>query len=459
MLCPGDTIAAVSTPPGDGGIGIVRISGPNALSVASRIFQGRGGRVLEEAPPWQLILGVVTDHESGESIDEVLAVRMPAGRSYTGETTVEIQAHGGRLVIDAVLGSALRAGARLAAPGEFTKRAFLSGRLDLTQAEAVAQLIGAESESARRLAMLHLQGGLADAVRKIQGRLLDLIADAETALDFDDGEGAAPSRAEIKAIANDISDLLATGPQGMASGQGIKVVIAGRTNTGKSSIFNMLSGYGRSIVARLPGTTRDYIEERVPIGGVMVTLVDTAGLRSSDDPIEAEGMLRSKRIISEADLLIILLDGTVPVHDEELRFLEELRDRLPIILVNKSDLPPGIDLESVRARAGLSALFIVSARTGEGCQRFRENLAARCLELAGNGDPASPTPNRRHRDALERAAAYLEAAVDLSTQKERILDQVVADLRSASAVIGEITGETVTEEILERIFSRFCIGK
>jgi tRNA modification GTPase len=457
MHCPGDTIAAVSTPQGDGGIGIVRISGPSALSVASQIFRGRGGCDLEDAPPWQLILGIAADPGSDEPIDEVLAVRMPAGRSYTGETTVEIQAHGGRLVIDAVLGAALRAGARLAAPGEFTKRAFLSGRLDLTQAEAVAQLIGAESESARRLAMLHLQGGLADVIRKIHGRLLDLIAAAETALDFDEGESADPSMKEVKAVVDDIKRLLAPGQLGRAPGQGIKVVIAGRTNTGKSSIFNMLSSHERSIVAPSPGTTRDYIEERVPVGGVMITLVDTAGLRSSNDPVEAEGMLRSRRMVSEADLLLLLLDGSVPVHEEELQFVEELSHRLPIILVNKSDLALRIDLEALKARAGRSPIFLVSARTGDGCQCFRDALAGRCLELARTEDIASPAPNSRHREALERAAMHLESAMELDLLQT--LDQMVTDLRSASAAIGEITGETATEEILERIFSRFCIGK
>jgi len=216
-----ETIAAVATPPGDGGIGIVRISGPRALSIASRIFRGRGGRSLETAPPWYLVLGLIVDPALDEPIDEVLAVQMPAGRSYTGEPTVEIHGHGGRLTIDTVLGAALRAGARLAAPGEFTKRAFLSGRLDLTQAEAVAQFIGAESESARQRALLQMRGGLADSVREIRGRLLDLIATAESALDLEDGDASEPSTTDLEALASDVRNLAALGQQGAVCGHGI----------------------------------------------------------------------------------------------------------------------------------------------------------------------------------------------------------------------------------------------
>lgn len=454
-----ETIAAVATPPGEGGVAIVRISGSQAVRVASRIFRGRGGRSLEKASPWKLLLGDLVDPTTDEPIDEVLAVRMPAGRSYTGEPTVEIHGHGGRLVIDAVLGATLKAGARLAEPGEFTKRAFLSGRLDLTQAEAVAQLIAAESENGRRLALVHLHGGLTGSIQEIRRRLLDLIADMESILDLEEDEGAEPSTAELERIAGDVRNLTAAGRNIPPTGEGLKVVFAGRTNSGKSSLFNKLLNFERSIVTSLPGTTRDYVEGRISTGGGLITLIDTAGLRSSDDPAEVLGMLRSRRQISEADLILFLIDGSLATREEDALLPEELRDRSLIVVINKADLPMRLDLQEVRSQFPRSPIHVLSARTGEGCQSLKEVLSRRCRELLGAEIAPRATPNRRQRDALERAGTFLDRAVERGFRKEYPLDQTAADLRSALDAIGEITGETATEDILERIFSRFCVGK
>jgi tRNA modification GTPase len=461
MKTPGnDTIAAVATGAG-GGIGIVRISGPDAVAIAARILRGRGGRPLELSQPFLLVLGTVADPSSAEPIDEVLAVSMPEGRSYTGEPTVEIQAHGGRVVLDSVLQATLGAGARLAVPGEFTKRAYLSGRLDLTQAEAVAELIGAESEEALRGALHQLHGGLAGQVNPLHERLLDLVARVEAALDFDDEEIPAdvPTAANLSSLAGDIRELAARAGNAAYARSGIHVALAGRTNSGKSSIFNYLLYFERSIVTPHPGTTRDYIEERKVIGGTSVTLIDTAGLRVTDDVVEAEGIRKSIQRIEEADIVVLVLDGSEPSHPDDRTLLELTTDRSPIVVISKGDLPLRIELGDYRPWASEAAVFTLSAVTGEGFPAFTAALASRSRAAYQASAPSGAAPNVRHRDALRRAAAFLDAAADRVGAGGGLLDQVALELRAAVDALGEITGETATEEIIERIFSRFCVGK
>jgi tRNA modification GTPase len=455
-----DTIAAVATGSG-GGIGIVRISGPAALAIAERLFQGRGGRSLGESAPFSLILGVVHEPDTREPLDEVLAVRMPEGRSYTGEATVEIQGHGGRGVLEAILRAALTAGARHAEPGEFTKRAFLNGRLDLTQAEAVAELIGAESDASRRGALALLRGALAAEINRMRERLLDYVASVEAAIDFEEGEIAAdlPAPERYEALARDIRLLAAqaSGSAGMPGG--VRIALAGRANSGKSSIFNYLLNSERSIVSALPGTTRDYIEERSVICGASVTLIDTAGVRDAESAVEAEGVRRSLRLVQEAAIPVLVLDGSEPNHPEDARLLDLVAGRAPIIVISKRDLPARFDWAAFPGSMLGLEVHALSTVNREGFPDFIAALDHRCRKAAAEQGPATAAPNSRHRAALEQAAARLGAAAEHARSGAGFLDQAALELLGALTALGEITGQTVSEDVLERIFSRFCVGK
>lgn len=460
MRSPGnETIAAIATPLGAGGIGIVRISGPDALAVGARVFRSRGGRSLEAAPPLTLLLGDVVAPRSGEQIDEAFALHMREGRSYTGEPTVEIQCHGGRAVLDAVLRAVFDAGARPAEPGEFTRRAFFSGRLDLSQAEAVADLVGASTESARRSALSRLRGALGDQVRRLRERVVDQVAAAEALLDHGDDElnAAEPDGAMIASLASEVRALIALGESHDARCRAPRVVIAGRANSGKSSIFNMLSRNERSIVSPTPGTTRDYIEEHSAIEGTLVTLVDTAGLRESLDPLEAEGVRRSRRQMLEADLLLLTIDHSSPLDAGDLLLLEEFQSRFPLVVLSKSDLPGQIDRQALRESYPELRLVPLSVMDGEGCRELGQVLVERCRSF--DSEDEGVAPNLRQRIALGRAGAALEDAAGLLNRLGAPLDQAVTDLRRALAALDEITGEAADDEIIDRVFSRFCIGK
>jgi len=461
MKRPGnDTIAAVATGAG-GGIGIVRISGPDALSIAARIFRSREGRPLEDVSPFLLVLGTASDPDSSEPIDEVLAVHMPEGRSYTGESTVEIQGHGGRVVLEAVLQATLSAGARCAEPGEFTKRAFLSGRLDLTQAEAVAELICAEEDESRRAALRQLRGAVGGEINQLREQLLDLVARVEAALDFEEGEipDDLPLPSQFYALAGAIRKLAARASGTAGSPRGVRVAFAGRSNSGKSSIFNYLLNFDRSIVAPSPGTTRDYIEERSVIGGASVTLIDTAGLRATDDLVEAQGVCRSIQRIEDAGIVVLVLDGSEPNHQDDDRLFDLAPHCSPMVIISKSDLPSRLDHEVLRSRTAGLAVFTLSVVTGEGFPDFIAALTSLCRAASQSSAPSMTTPNIRHREALERAAGYLDAAAEQASSGDGFLDRMALELLAALAALGEITGQTATEDILERIFSRFCVGK
>jgi tRNA modification GTPase len=454
-----DTIVAVATPPGAGGIGIVRMSGPEAVTVAERLFRRPGGAPLSAAAPLHLVLGAAVDPRSGEPIDEVLAVRMPAGRSYTGEPVVELQAHAGKAVLDAIVAGALACGARIAEPGEFTRRAFLGGRLDLSQAEAVADLIAAESEEARRQALRQLQGETGSAVRSLRERLLDLVGAAEALLDFAEEEQL-PDRfdhAAIEAIAAEIRELVAWGKAGNSVRDGLKVVVTGRTNAGKSSLFNKILDSPRSIVTPAPGTTRDFIEERATVCGVPVVLVDTAGIRDPGDAAEAEGIRRSMSLLYSADLVLHLIDRSAPLHDADREMLLRLRERPSLVVATKTDLPQELDTDALLEQVPGPGLFPLSLVDGSGYDPLLRALAERCRGLRAERRGGNASPNLRHQAILARTLSCLESAVAFAGTGP--LDLLATELRSALDSLGEITGETATEEVLERIFSRFCIGK
>ena len=448
MFSTADTIVAIATPRGRGGIGVVRISGSSAQMVARALLE------CDKLEPRH------ATHTRVRGVDEVVATYFPAPQSYTGEHVVEISAHGSPVVLDAIVQYALDAGARLAQPGEFTFRAFLSGKRDLIQAEAVADLIAAVTPLQARVAFDQLEGTLTSRIAAIDARLFDLIARLEASLDFPD-EGyhfiePAETATRIGCIAAYVTALLAEARRGRMIRDGATATIAGRPNVGKSSIFNALAGSDRAIVTEIAGTTRDLVTERVDIGGLALTLVDTAGWHETLDVIEREGVARAIQAREVADLVLLVLDRAAPLSGEDERLLASTVGRPRLLVINKCDVPAAWD--SDRLPSSSPAPISVSARTGDG---FAELRAAIVRELTGGESlrDHAAISNTRHIALLETAHARLEAAqlaAALETTPEEI---VLTDLQSARECFDEIVGVRTSDDLLEHIFERFCIGK
>jgi tRNA modification GTPase len=453
----GDTIAAISTPLGEAGIGIVRLSGPEAEPIARRLFRPRRPR-----PRWQshrLYLGHVLDAQ-GRVLDEVLLTLMRAPQSYTREDVVEIHCHSGYAVLRAILGAALALGARPARPGEFTLRAFLAGRLDLSQAEAVLEVIQARTEASLRVAAAHLAGGLGRRLGGLRAVLVAILARLEAALDFpEEAAELSPEDIgeELDAPLRHLEELLGTYRQGRLLREGLDVVLAGRPNVGKSSLLNRLLDADRAIVTDIPGTTRDVIEESITLEGVALRLSDTAGLREARDKVEELGVARSQERLARADLVLYLVDRSDPLAPEDVRVLEELAGRPALVVVNKSDLPQRLDMEELR-RASPHALVEISALTGEGIDELKQALVDSALGggLKTAGDLVTQA---RHYELLVRAREALDRARELLAQASPPWELVALEVKEALTALGEITGEEVGDAVLDHIFSRFCIGK
>ena len=444
----GDTIAAISTPAGEGAIALVRVSGPAAIDVAEKIFRANENPSLFVSHVQHF--GEIID-DSGQLIDQVMLSVHRAPGSYTGENLVEITCHGGTLVSAKILGECLRAGARSARPGEFTERAFLNGKMDLTQAEAVIDLIRAGTDLALRAATEQLEGKLGQKIRTIRDGLVDLIAHIEAAIDFPE-EGINPDKGErlgarLAAVRNQISDLLATADQGRILREGVRVVIYGATNAGKSSLLNQLLGYERVIVSETHGTTRDTIEEMVNLRGVPVRLLDTAGLRSSTSDLEREGIARTERSLQTADLRLHVIDRSAP---KPAHFAGDAVNGSELVVLNKKDLPEHGDWKEINA-------LRVSCLSGEGLPELQTGILARISKQ--NLQPESTVAiNTRHRDCLRRA---LEACDRVATGIANGLsaEYLSVDLNDALRAVGEVIGSIGTEEILDSVFGQFCIGK
>ncbi|PYL18750.1 MAG: tRNA uridine-5-carboxymethylaminomethyl(34) synthesis GTPase MnmE [Verrucomicrobia bacterium] len=443
-----DTIAAISTPPGEGAIALVRVSGANAIGVAGKIFRGKEkpSRFASHVQHF----GEIFDG-AHRLIDQVVLSVHRAPSSYTGEDLVEISCHGGTLVSAKVLEACLRAGARAARPGEFTERAFLNGKMDLTQAEAVIDLIRAKTDLALRSATEQLEGRLGEKIRKICDELVALLAHIQASIDFPE-EGIAPDegerlRARLDFIREEIDSLLATADQGRILREGVRVVIYGATNAGKSSLLNRLLGYDRVIVSDTHGTTRDTIEETVNLDGVPIRLLDTAGLRPSANGIEREGMARTEKSLQLADLRLHIADRNAPKPP----YLEErIVDANEIVILNKSDLRENDDWKNFDA-------LRISCLTGEGLLELQKQILARITEQ--NLRPESPVAiNTRHRDCLRRA---LESCDQARTGMDQGLssEYIAVDLNEALRAVGEVIGGVDVEQILDSVFSQFCIGK
>jgi tRNA modification GTPase len=456
-----DTIAAIATPPGTGGIGIIRASGPNAERIGHALFQPRKAR--EAFQSHRLYHGEIICPATGRILDEVLVAFLRAPHSFTGEETLEIHCHGGPLVLEEVLQAVLRAGARPAEPGEFTRRAFLNGRIDLSQAEAVQEMISARTRRGLDLAIGHLHGDLSRATGELRASILDILTLLEAEIDFqeEDGIDAAPREGlldQLRGITARIEELTASYGEGRIVRDGARVVITGKANVGKSSLFNRLLGEKRAIVTPHAGTTRDFIEESVSIRGVPVRFVDTAGIRESQDPIEKEGIDLVWQQASAADAVVILLDGSGPLTPEDLGLIEANRGRNVVVAINKSDLTRVLDRGLLPEELSRRELVWVSAKTGDGIAAFRDAVHSAVSRSAGECHADTILTNLRHKVALERAFSSLRTA-EQGLSGGLSPEFIALDLREALGALGEITGQTITEEVLDRIFSTFCIGK
>lgn len=456
-----DTIAAISTPLGEGGLAVVRLSGPRSLQIADHIFRpaGKKSPAPSQAKTHTVHYGHI--HRDGHDIDEVLLTVLKAPRTFTTEDMVEISCHGGLLPAKLVLDAALAAGARIPTPGEFTKRAFINGRIDLTQAEAVADLIHSRTELALAAANEQLAGKLSQRIEKLRDSLVATLAHIEAHIDFPDEDISPDTRDQLlqrldRAI-QFMDELLRTAPEGQILRRGIRAAIIGRPNAGKSSLLNLLLGHERAIVSPIPGTTRDTIEETANIRGIPVVFVDTAGLREAGDTIEQEGIRRSRRSVQQAELILHVLDSSEPLTDEDRRFLDEFSNKKRLLILNKSDLPQQLELPPSAHTTATQPLSI-SCQTAAGL----EDLKTALEQLVWSGQVRSEMShvmiNSRHQEALERARKHTTDAA-AALRADQSLELIAMDLRIAMNAVGEIVGKTTTEDLLDSIFSQFCLGK
>lgn len=456
-MYPRDTIAAIATAPGAGGISIVRISGPDSRKIARQIFRGLPG---QDSESHRLYVGRILSAEGG-TIDRGMCVLMLSPRSYTGEDVAELHCHGGALVSRTVLAAALAAGARLARHGEFTLRAFLNGKLDLAQAESIVDLVSARTPAALRVARAQLEGTLSQAVESLRQRLVGIAARLEVNLDFSEEEVGEIDRAslrnEIVEVAANIREIAVTFERGRVLREGFRVAIVGKPNVGKSSLLNSLLKSDRAIVTAVPGTTRDVLEETVDLGGCPVVLIDTAGMRKSTDEIERIGIERTYREIANADAVVMMLDGSQPWDEEDEQVFAATRQIERILLINKADLRRRLMPEKILEHAGKATLLEASAKTGMGIDLLRERLTS--LLGAERTDAGHVVVTReRHRQALDAAAVSLAAAAE-SLGVGHPPEVISVDVSAALDDLSEIAGRTSPEAVLDRIFSEFCIGK
>ena len=448
-----DTIAAIATGFGVAAVGVVRLSGPEAVDIADRLFHSRSGIRLKEAESHRMLYGTIVD-PGGGILDQALAVVMRAPRSYTGEDVVEFHCHGSPVVLRAVLTALISSGARSADPGEFTKRAFVNGKLDLVQVEGVSDLLYARSERARQLAVRQVEGALSQRIETMRQTLIAFLAHVHASFDYPD-EVPEPTSQHwsecLQGILQQIDQLLAEAQLGIRVRDGIDTVLVGRANVGKSSLMNALLRTPRAIVTPVAGTTRDVIEESCEIAGVAFRLSDTAGISNSSDPVEREGIRRTRRRAAEADLLLGVFDASEPLRDEDLEVLRLLDQQKSIVVLNKSDLPRRIDTEIFDDRRVVS----VSAITGVGLDALEKAM----VEAAEVGEPKESLLTRPRQVGALRATAQAVRDVILGVEQGLTADCLAVDLEEALWHLGELTGETTPDEIINEIFSRFCVGK
>ncbi len=455
-----DTIAAIATPPGEGAISIVRLSGDDAVTLADQVFKGKD---LTKVSSHTINYGHFIDPKTREIIDEVMVSVLRAPKTFTREDTVEINCHGGIVPTNKILQVLLTNGARLAEPGEFTKRAFLHGRIDLAQAESVMDLIRAKTDRSMKAALNQLDGELSQLIRNLRQEILDVLAQVEVNIDYpeyDDVEEMTSKLLREKAldVCAKIEQLLVTARQGKILREGLATVLVGRPNVGKSSLLNHLLHEDKAIVTEIAGTTRDVIEEYVNVLGVPLKLVDTAGIRETDDRVEKIGVERSRQALDRSDLVILLLNASEPLTTEDIELLQLTQDKKRIIVLNKMDLEPKLDLNELYQYVDKAEVLKTSVLKNEGIRELEEHIATLFYGGIENSQTTVLVTNARHIALLEQAKAALEAVLT-GLEQELPVDLVQIDMTRAWELLGEITGDSYQDELLDQLFSQFCLGK
>lgn len=459
-----DTIAAISTPLGEGGIGIVRLSGKDSIQIAEKIFSSPKNKTLKDSKSHRVIYGYIRDPSIGKEIDEVLITIMRSPYSYTREDVVEINCHGGMVALRKTLELVLKQGARLAEPGEFTKRAFINGRIDLSQAEAVLDLIRSKTDESRRIAVEQLQGGLSEKITALRDRLTELCAHVEAYIDFPEDEIETASKKDMlesmKDVDRELQTLLKTYDEARFFREGLSTAIVGRPNVGKSSLLNALLKKDRAIVTEIPGTTRDVIEEYLNINGLPLRIMDTAGIRDVQDIAEREGVKRSLQSIENADLVIGIFDRSESLKEEDFEVLEKIKDKNTIVVLNKCDLPAIFDKDALASylTPNNSHVSDISATRGDGLEELKERIFESCLKDWKEEREGVVITNLRHKIAIEDTKTSLDRAVSALIENQPI-EILALELRDSLDRLGEIVGAVTTEDILDKIFNDFCIGK
>ncbi|MBG9770948.1 tRNA uridine-5-carboxymethylaminomethyl(34) synthesis GTPase MnmE [Bacillus vallismortis] len=458
-----DTIAAISTPMGEGAIAIVRLSGPEAIQIADKMYKGPKGKTLSSVESHTIHYGHIVDRPSDRVVEEVMVSVLKAPRTFTREDVIEINCHGGIVTVNQVLQLALREGARLAEPGEFTKRAFLNGRIDLSQAEAVMDLIRAKTDRAMNVAMNQMEGRLSALVRRLRSEILETLAHVEVNIDYpeyDDVEEMTHQLLVEKATAvkKEIEALLRTSEQGKILREGLSTVIIGRPNVGKSSLLNSLVHEAKAIVTDIPGTTRDVIEEYVNVRGVPLRLVDTAGIRETEDIVERIGVERSRQVLKEADLILLVLNYSEELSEEDVKLFEAVEGMDVIVIMNKTDLEAKIDSEHVRELANGRPVVTTSLLKEEGINDLEEAIQSLFYTGAIESGDLTYVSNTRHISILQQANRAIEDALS-GIEQDVPIDMVQIDLTRCWELLGEIIGDAVHESLIDQLFSQFCLGK
>ncbi|MDH6364360.1 tRNA modification GTPase [Enterococcus sp. PF1-24] len=457
-----DTIAAISTPAGEGAISIVRLSGDQAVAIADRIYQA-GQKSLLKVASHTIHYGHIYDEQSQEVIDEVMISVMRAPKTFTREDIVEINCHGGILVTNKVLQLALRCGARLAEPGEFTKRAFLNGRMDLSQAEAVMDLIRAKTDKAMDVAVKQLDGNLTKLIRQLRQTILETLAQVEVNIDYPEYDDVEEMTSQLllekaQMVAGQIQQLLATAQQGKILREGLSTAIIGRPNVGKSSLLNHLLQEDKAIVTEIAGTTRDVIEEYVNVRGVPLKLIDTAGIRETEDVVEKIGVERSRKALAESELILLVLNQNEALTTEDHELLKATEDFKRIVLLNKTDLPCVLDVESLKTEVGEKLLLPVSVLQNQGLEQLETAIAELFFGGQIGEKDATYVSNSRHIALLEKAQQALGEVVN-GIEAGLPVDLVQMDMTRCWDYLGEIIGDSVQDELITQLFSQFCLGK
>ncbi|HHW8012079.1 TPA: tRNA uridine-5-carboxymethylaminomethyl(34) synthesis GTPase MnmE [Staphylococcus aureus] len=456
-----DTITSISTPMGEGAIGIVRLSGPQAVVIADKLYKGK--HLLNDVPSHTINYGHIIDPESKEVVEEVMVSVLRAPKTFTREDIIEINCHGGILTINRVLELTMTYGARMAEPGEFTKRAFLNGRIDLSQAEAVMDFIRSKTDRASKVAMNQIEGRLSDLIKKQRQSILEILAQVEVNIDYPEYDDVEDATTEFlleqsKEIKQEINRLLDTGAQGKIMREGLSTVIVGKPNVGKSSMLNNLIQDNKAIVTEVAGTTRDVLEEYVNVRGVPLRLVDTAGIRETEDIVEKIGVERSRKALSQADLILFVLNNNEALTQEDYTLYEVVKNEDVIVIVNKMDLEQNIDINEVKDMIGDTPLIQTSMLKQEGIDELE--IQIRDLFFGGEVQNQDMTyvSNSRHISLLKQARQTIQDAID-AAESGVPMDMVQIDLTRTWEILGEIIGETASDELIDQLFSQFCLGK